>query len=98
MNKTSSIISGSDGYKEKYIYLFAVIASCLLSIYLIYQDDLINSDGYLYLELAQEYLGSGASSAFSIYSWPFYSIIVALFHQLTHIPLEISFYIFFYNS
>ncbi|MBO9493582.1 glycosyltransferase family 39 protein [Thalassotalea sp. G20_0] len=94
MKKPSSLIIGSNGYEEKYIYLFAVIASSLLSVYLICQDDLINPDGYLYLELAQEYLKSGTFSAFSIYGWPFYSIITALFHWLTHIPLELSFYIF----
>ncbi|WBA79638.1 hypothetical protein [Endozoicomonas sp. GU-1] len=94
MKKPSSLIIGRNGYEEKHIYMFSVIASCLLSVYLIYQDDLINPDGYLYLELAQEYLKSGASSAFSIYSWPFYSIIAASFHWLTRIPLEISFYFF----
>jgi len=53
-------------------------------------EQLINRDGILYLEGAQIFIDSGFDAAFSHYSWPFYSILIAVFDSITTIGLENS--------
>lgn len=69
------------------------LISLLLSVFVIYSDDLINRDGILYIETAEAFLQGGLADALDVYNWPFFSIFIALVHQLTSLPLELSAYI-----
>ncbi|MCX4190744.1 hypothetical protein [Methylophaga sp. OBS3] len=72
------------------VRLFTAIASLLLSVYAFATDDLINSDGVLYIDMARAFLEGGLSQSAELYDWPFFSILVAAIHLLTGIPLERS--------
>ena len=69
------------------LYSLAILASMAFSLWLT-SNILVNNDGILYLQTAQAYLQSGFEDARNLYGWPFYSILIALMHQLTHLPLE----------
>jgi len=69
------------------------LISLLLSVFVIYSDDLINRDGILYIETAEAFLQGGLTSALDVYNWPFFSIFIAYTHQLTSFSFELSAYI-----
>ncbi len=70
--------------------LFTAVFSLLFSILAFTNDQLINSDGVLYLNMAKAYIGGGLAATASMYDWPFFSILIAEFHQFTGIQLEFS--------
>ncbi len=70
----------------KLLYLFAIVGSILLSIWLNTNAE-INKDGILYLQAAEAYAQHGWESSFAVYPWPFYSIAIAWTHALTHLTL-----------
>jgi len=75
------------------IRFFTAIVSLLLSLFAVYSDDLINSDGILYIETAEAFLQGGLAETVKLYNWPFFSICIAFIHQLTQLPLELSAYL-----
>lgn len=72
------------------IRTFTAIISLLFSLIAFGTDDLINSDGVLYLDMARALLAGGLSAAAELYDWPFFSILIAGVHQLTGLSLECS--------
>lgn len=82
MNQTFSDISK--------IRLGTALISLLLSVFAFYFNDIINRDGVMYMEMSQAYLEGGLLASAKIYNWPFFSIVIAHIHQITHLPLEIS--------
>lgn len=70
-----------------------IVASILLSVWIIAFHPTINKDGILYLLTAKDYLEGGFRQAFSTYFWPFYSIAFAILHQVTALPLHYAAYI-----
>lgn len=72
------------------IRLFTAFVSLLLSILAFWQDDLINSDGVLYMNMARAFIDGGISEMSQLYNWPFFSILVACVHLITGLPLETS--------
>ena len=69
-------------YNLTQIRVFTAIASLIFSIYAVYFDDIVNNDGILYLKAAKLFVSGNMEAAFAAYNWPFYSIIIALFHKL----------------
>ncbi len=69
------------------LYIFAILGSIALSLWL-NSTALINNDGILYLNVAKSFIEGGLHAATDVYSWPFYSILIALTQQLTHLSLE----------
>lgn len=67
-----------------------VLASIALSVWQIYSDPRINTDGVLYLMAAGAVAESGLSASFDIYQWPFFHIAIALLHKATGLSLLIS--------
>ncbi|GAB4392186.1 MAG: hypothetical protein Tsb005_05150 [Gammaproteobacteria bacterium] len=59
------------------IFALAVFASVLLSWIVISQQQPINRDGILYLNAAKAFAQEGVHAAQTLYSWPFYSVIIA---------------------
>ena len=72
------------------IFQIAFFASLLISAYLIWQDDIMNANGYLYLRSAQLFLDDGFFASYSGVGWPFYSITIATISRLTTLPLDYS--------
>lgn len=69
---------------------FTLLASLALSFYLVAIDDLINTDGILYLESARVFIEQGLYASYAIYNWPFYSVLIASISQLGFTSLETS--------
>lgn len=73
-----------------HLRITVVLLSTLLSILAFYTDDIINPDGILYIYMVQAFIDGGLSAMAQLYNWPFFSIITALFSQITHISAELS--------
>ena len=71
------------------IRIFTALISLLLSATAFYSDDIINSDGILYIQVTEAFLQSGFSAMMQLYNWPFFAMIIAGLHSLTAIPLEL---------
>jgi len=72
------------------IRLFTAIVSLLLSLQAVYFDDILNRDGVMYLQMVEAYLSGGLVATKAIFNWPFFSVLVAWFHQFTGISIESS--------
>ncbi len=74
------------------IRLSTAFASLLISIVAFYGNDLLNRDGILYVDMASAYVQGGfdALLQYSDFGWPFFSIVIAYIHQITHLPVELS--------
>lgn len=70
--------------------LFTAFFSLLFSVLAFTNDQLINSDGVLYMNMAKAYIDGGLTATASMYDWPFFSILIAEFHQFTGLKLEFS--------
>lgn len=68
----------------------AVLASLVLSFIAVMTDDVINSDGILYVEVATKVLQGDWAAANALYKWPFYSYLIAAFSVITSLGLETS--------
>lgn len=75
------------------IRMVTALASLLLSALAYYSNDIINSDGILYMKMTEAYLQGGLAETVKVFNWPFFSIIVAYVHKVTSLPLEASAYI-----
>lgn len=73
--------------KEGYLYLFAIIASVLLSFINIIGHPVFNSDGVFYFQVAETYLEHGFHAARLLFDWPFYPISVAWLSQALGLSL-----------
>lgn len=70
------------------IRIFTAIVSLLFSLIAFEVDELINSDGVLYMNMARAFLEEGLGGAAQLYNWPFFSIAVSALHLLTGLSLE----------
>jgi hypothetical protein len=70
----------------------AVFFSMLFTVWVIYSDEVINSDGILYVESARLFIEQGWSAGFSHYHWPFYTLLIASLSKLLFIELESAAY------
>ncbi|WP_126456887.1 hypothetical protein [Sulfuriflexus mobilis] len=71
----------------------AAILSLLISTWNIISDDLINSDGILYIEVAGLLLEGDWQAAIARYNWPFYSALIAIMSKISFLSLETSAYV-----
>lgn len=72
------------------IRLFTAIVSLMFSLIAFGVDDLINSDGVLYMNMARAFLDEGLIGSAQLFNWPFFSILVSGLHSLTGFSLETS--------
>jgi hypothetical protein len=72
------------------VLIAALIASLALSFLSAYYDDVIQHDGVLYIEAARAFSDSGITAAYPPYLWPFYSWLIALFHDASGFEFETS--------
>ncbi len=71
----------------------AIMASALLTAWLLYLDNVINDDSVLYLKSAEAFARGDWEAAVEIYSWPFYSILIAATHWATGLDVDIAAYL-----
>lgn len=80
-----------DLVKEKLSTLLSmwllIILVASLSIYI--QDGYINRDGLLYLKQAYLFAEGSWKAGLALYPWPFFSILIAVFHKLTNLHLQV---------
>lgn len=77
--------------KEKLSSLWLMwLVIMLVAIWSIYiQDGHINRDGLLYLKQAYLIAEGNWKEGLSLYPWPFFSILIAIFHKLTNLHLQV---------
>jgi hypothetical protein len=70
-----------------YFYPLLFIMGLLISYLTSFHAYTINPDGVLYLQTAYVATHKGVQAAFSIYAWPFYSLIIAYIAHFFHLSL-----------
>lgn len=75
------------------LVLFMVLANIILSLWCIYSDPVINNDGVTYLAIAKLFAQGDWSNAVSHYSWPFYSLFIAVTAKIFFVDVETAAYI-----
>jgi len=76
--------------ENHWIYLVTFSCSILFSSIAILCEPYLNNDGIFYIDAANVYLRDGFASSLKSYPWPFYSILIGLFHQMTGVPILIG--------
>lgn len=67
---------------------FAFLASLLLSFVAIWGTVTVPRDATLYFDTAQVFLDQGLDSAFRLFDWPWFSVLLAVTHGVTGLSLE----------
>lgn len=70
------------------LVLSLLIANIALSVWCFYLDSVINFDGVTYLKTAQLFIDGHFKDAFEYFSWPFYSLFIALTAKLLMLNVE----------
>ena len=80
-----------DNIKEKLSLLLPMwLLIMLVAIWsVIIQDGHINRDGLLYLKQAYFIAEGSWKAGFSLYPWPFFSILIAILHKITDLHLQV---------
>lgn len=76
---------------EQHLPWFAALLSVPLVIWMMVASyGSINVDGILYIEVAKKFAVGEWKQGFALYNWPFYSLLIAGVHKLTHLSFEFS--------
>lgn len=70
------------------VRVLAALASLLLSAWSVYLDDVVNSDGVLYLRAAQVLQTGDWQAALALYKWPLYSSLIAALGVIPGLGVE----------
>ena len=81
------------GFFNNKAVAFVFFASVLLSIVAILDRAVISKDGALYVYVAQYVSVNGLGSAFDLFDWPWYSILIALISNVSGIPHDVVAYV-----
>ena len=68
------------------------LLSLLLSLIATLNAGTVGSDAALYLDIAQIFTEEGWQATYRQFDWPWFSILLAVLHGVTHIPLELLAY------
>jgi len=71
----------------------SVWVSIVISIWIVFTDDLINSDGVIYIQAAEKIVNGEWLESIKQYNWPLYSLLIALVSKISFVGLETSAYI-----
>lgn len=72
--------------KEYNPYILTFFVSLFFSYLAVSTDNLINHDAVVFMDAAKAYIRGGVGASFNMYSWPFYSWLVAVVHKLLWFP------------
>jgi len=81
--------------KDSFVIYFAAAVSILLSTWIAYREYVINPDAICYLQSAAVLGAGGLRKAMNLCvqaQWPFYSVLIYFFSQLTQLSLSVSAY------
>ncbi|MEX1200409.1 MAG: hypothetical protein WEB02_06435 [Methylophaga sp.] len=70
--------------------LLLALLSLLLSAFALLTDDIINSDGILYMQMAEAFMQGGLAAMAALYDWPFFALLVAAISHLSGLHPETS--------
>jgi hypothetical protein len=73
--------------QSRSVILISVLVNLFFSYLMLLYNQPINPDGILYIHAAQAYIQNGLHGTLSVYSWPFYSVLLAKTSQLFHLSL-----------
>jgi len=74
--------------ENRWLCLTALGASLLLSLWAVYLDPVINNDGILYVQAAEQFRAGEWAAGLSTYKWPFYSLVIAAAGAVTGAALD----------
>lgn len=74
------------------ICIYGIAASIIFSLTVLFQQDLLNGDGVLYVGVASLFQNGQFSDAFALYGWPFFSLLIAAVDMVTGVGLDASAY------
>ncbi len=74
--------------EQRSLLLATFLASCLISIWRLYMDDVINNDAIEYLNAANAFAQGAWHRGFEIYRWPLYPGLIAVLSNLAGLQLE----------
>jgi hypothetical protein len=77
---------------QRDVRIYAAFASLVLSAWCVFIGNVLNNDGVLYLRAAELLTQGEWHAAVALYKWPFYSVLVALVHELTGLNFEYAGY------
>jgi len=81
-------------YRDRpHLVLCIILANICLSAWCLYLDPIINFDGVTYTSIAKLFLEAKAYAAFEHYSWPFYSLFIAVVAKILFIDVETAAYV-----
>ncbi|MFP3982232.1 MAG: hypothetical protein ACLFV2_00880 [Desulfurivibrionaceae bacterium] len=75
---------------DNHLKILASLISFALCYWIIFLDPVINLDGILYMQVADQFLQGNWSRGFDLYRWPFYSLVIAGVSKVTSLGLEAS--------
>jgi hypothetical protein len=75
------------------VRIYAALGSLVLSAWCVFLDNVVNSDGVLYLRAAELLARGEWHAALLLYKWPFYAVLIALVHQLSGLSFEYAAYL-----
>ena len=80
-------------YRDRPMWVWCIVlGNIALSSWCIYLDSVINFDGVTYIAIAQMFADGNIAAAIGYYSWPFYSMFIALLSKLLWIDVELAAY------
>lgn len=83
-------VSAHTSFQLPQLRLILAFLSLLLSAYALISDDIINSDGILYMQMAEAYMQGGLAAMASLYDWPFFALLVGVLSQISGLHPETS--------
>jgi len=81
-------------YRDRpWVFIGMVLANILVSAWCIYRDPVINNDAITYLAISEQFVAGQWDQIFDYYSWPFYSIFVAITAKILFLDVETAAYV-----
>ncbi len=86
------MITSKPTLTTRQICIYGVVASIFFSLAVLFQQDLLNRDGVLYVGVASLFQNGQFSDAIALYPWPFFSLLIAVADMVTGVGLDYSAY------
>lgn len=87
---STSTLFRDQSFSHLHLRVLMAVTSLLLSTFALLNDDIINSDGILYIKMAEAFIQGGLPAMADLYNWPFFAFLIASVSQLTGLHPETS--------
>jgi len=78
---------------DEYSVALAFFGSVLLSLIAVLGTATVGRDAALYIDIAQQVTELGPNVAWATFDWPWFPLLLAATHRVSHLPLELSAYL-----